>query len=132
MISFMKGLFGDDMQTGMLAIDSMVKTIDSLRPMMQSIGAMIKPLIDWISKLIQDLTRIGPEAYFGKIWNDVGKSIGDGIKESIGGALSPAGLFGFGKGKETSMNGNSLIQETMAQTDILERIYAKNPTAIFA
>ena len=176
MSSLLEGLFGKDMQTGKALIDSIVDSLMGLGPVLQNIGQLIKPIIDFFNGEVKKLGDMGLADYFkgvfegmNGLFESMGESIGVGFKRSIFGGSSPAGMvkdqmgikeggsssflmdMGIGGARTildpvggikqlfntikdaTSPEGSAkLIQETEAQTSILERIYAKNPIAIFS
>jgi len=115
--------------------DSLLSLGQTLKPIAVWIGQAIRPMIEFLNKVVRDIGRMG----FGDFAKEalqspmqaIGRMIGDGIKESFDVKSGIKSLFSFGN-KSTSSIDPRLLQETTEQTDLLQRIYAKNPTAMFA
>lgn len=129
--SFMEGAFGEFMNNGTRMVDNMATIAQQLAPAFKTLGAMIQPMIQGFNDIVDTIRKIGMAQFLDETFQSIGESIGRGIKKSMSGGDMIKGLFGFGGDKSTGMNnGAPLLDETKAQTDILQRIYYKNPIAI--
>ena len=129
--SFMEGAFGEFMNNGTRMVDNLATIAQQLAPAFRSLGEMLQPMIQGFNDMVKTIRKIGIGQFMDETFQTIGESIGKGIKKSMSGGDMIKGLFGFGADKSTSMNGGiPLLNETKAQTTILERIYAKNPIAI--
>lgn len=125
--------------------DSLLTLGQKLQPLAYSIGQMFEPMLKFLEDAIKKINEMG----FGKwieestagIWKSIGAAIGVGIKESFGFGGGGAGGGGIGNGIKNMLNpfkskegkmDIKMLDATTAQTDILERIYNKNPIALFA
>jgi hypothetical protein len=128
--SFMEGAFGEFMNNGTRMVDNMATIAQQLAPAFRSLGEMIQPMIQAFNDIVDTIRKIGMTQFLDETFQSIGESIGKGMKKQLNlGSM----IFGSSDNNSTSMNSSGpLLNETRAQTTILERIYSKNPTAIFA
>ena len=133
-MAFMGGLFGNegvDMINN-LALNPIFDKLNNLASSFRGFGEEFR------SELAKGMEVVGSQgvmASFGDLFKNLGKSIGDGIMESVKNSIdvSPSGLIKglFGGGK-TASNSGDLYKETSKQTAILSRIERKGVTATYA
>lgn len=156
--SLFDSFFGKDMSTGLATVNNLFDALDNIGPKLASVGQFLKPVLDMINRIVLDIKRMGFRDFFstafdslGPLLEKAGASLGIGILKTLKGAMAPSGSTGssgtnnpfmqgfkmlmapFTSGMSLSQNGDGrLLSETKQQTEVLNRIYAKNPTAIFA
>jgi hypothetical protein len=121
MLEFLKGLTGSgDLQSMDQFVNKIFNSTKGLGDAMRSLGEFFREIMD------KFMTRIDTEGGFGGALNailrDLGKTIGEGIREGVGGLkgmLFP-GIPGDGK---TSMNNAPLLHEAETTNELLSRIY---------
>ena len=129
-LAFFRGFIGEQgMGAGLDLMAEIRRYADEISPKVKILGEDIRKALTVAFDIFSKPGGF-KDALKG-IGESIGRSIGDGIRASIKDALNPfSGLFGGGK---TSMNSNNpLLKETMAQTNILERIYRDKSNAQFA
>lgn len=128
-----EGLVGEGgIESSVGALDSMFDKLNGLSGTFRQMG---NDLRNEFAKAMEVIGSQGIMASFGDLFKNLGKSIGDGIMESVKSSIdvSPSGLIKglFGGGK-TASNSGDLYKETSKQTAILSRIERKGVTATYA
>lgn len=158
--SLFDSIFGKDMSTGLATVNNLFDALDNIGPRLASVGQFLKPVLDMINRIVLDIKRMGFRDFFSSAFDSLGptlekagESLGIGILKTIRGSMMPGGGSAApgSSGRSSLMdslkwllapatmgaslfskNDGRLLNETKEQTEILNRIYAKNPTAIFA
>ena len=132
MASMMQGAFGKELENGLTISEAIVSSLKSLKPIFEGIGGMLGPVMKLFADTVKSMNELGVGGYFQNVFDGIKAGLSEAISQGIKDALNPfSGMFGD-KGKSSMNSNNPLIKETVAQTNILERIYRDKVTAQFS
>jgi hypothetical protein len=128
MMAFSGGMAGDQgIELAGEGLDLLFDKLNSLAPAMRDFG---QQMMKGTMKAIEVLSNQGIMESIGDLFKNVGKSIGEGIMESIKGSISPGGMI---KGLFSSNNSSDpLLKENQKQTGYLAKIQRDGVTARYA
>ena len=166
MAGFLKGMFGEDAESAATLSQRIMDLVQRLTGAMQGIGRLVGPVFKMITDVFDTYAKLGPKDFiretfgaikkflsdalmsiiqnamntlagqFSAMASSIGASIGEGIKNALGGAGSViekvGGLFGIGRSAGSDKTTAALLSETKTQTTLLDRIHRDGTTAVFA